>query len=132
MASNRSNSLRAPLQQARGLGSAKHGAEHWWMQRLSAAALVPLTLWFVIGIIGHLGASHADMVAWLRGPVSATMMILTVGVTFYHAQGGLQVVYEDYLHVEWQKIAAIVLTKFLCAALAAACIVSVLKLSFGA
>lgn len=132
MASNGSNTLRAPLQRARGLGSAKHGAEHWWQQRLTALALVPLTLWFVVSVISHLGASHAEFVAWMRSPLSATLMGLTSAVVFHHAQAGLQVVCEDYLHVEWQKLTAIIVTKFVCFALAAACIVSVLKLSFGA
>lgn len=129
---DQSRQLRSPLQHARGLGSAKHGAEHWWGQRVSSLALIPLTLWFVVGVIAHLGADHAEFQAWMRSPFSATMMVLTVALTFHHAQSGMQVVYEDYLHVEWQKLAAILVTKFLCFALAAACIVSVLKLSFGA
>lgn len=132
MANDTAKQLRNPLQKARGLGSAKHGAEHWWVQRLSSLALIPLTIWFVLGVIGHLGADHAAFQAWMRSPVTAAMMILTVAVTFQHAASGMQVVYEDYLHVEWQKLAADIVTKFLCYGLAAACIVSVLKLSFGA
>lgn len=132
MTTNTSNRLRAPLQLARGLGSAKHGTEHWWAQRLTAMALVPLCLWFVLGVIIHMGADHAEFVAWMKSPYSATMMVLTVGLVFHHAQAGMQVVYEDYIHHELVKVAAIVLTKFLCFALAAACIVSVLKLTFGA
>lgn len=131
MASN-SKTLRSPLQIARGLGSAKHGTEHWWSQRLTAIALVPLTVWFVFGVIGHLGADHAAFVAWMKSPFSAVMMILTAVVTFHHAQSGLQVVIEDYVHVEWQKMALIIGIKFLSFALAAACVLAVVKIFIGA
>lgn len=131
MASN-SKTLRSPLQVARGLGSAKHGTEHWWSQRLTAIALVPLTIWFVFGVIGHLGADHAAFVAWMKSPFSAVMMVLTAVVTFHHAQSGLQVVIEDYVHVEWQKMALIIGVKFLSFALAAACVLAVVKIFIGA
>ena len=131
MASN-SKTLRSPLQVARGLGSAKHGTEHWWSQRLTAIALVPLTVWFVFGVIGHLGADHTAFVAWMKSPFSAVMMILTAVVTFHHAQSGLQVVIEDYVHAEWQKMALIIGVKFLSFALAAACVLAVVKIFIGA
>lgn len=131
MASN-SKTLRSPLQVARGLGSAKHGTEHWWSQRLTAIALVPLTVWFVFGVIRHLGANHAAFIAWMKSPFSAVMMILTAVVTFHHAQSGLQVVIEDYVHVEWQKMALIIGIKFLSFALAAACVLAVVKIFIGA
>ncbi|CBS87998.1 succinate dehydrogenase, hydrophobic membrane anchor protein [Azospirillum lipoferum] len=131
MASN-SKTLRSPLQVARGLGSAKHGTEHWWSQRLTAIALVPLTVWFVFGVIGHLGADHAAFVAWMKSPFSAVMMVLTAVVTFHHAQSGLQMVIEDYVHVEWQKMALIIGVKFLSFALAAACVLAVVKIFIGA
>ncbi|MBY6262426.1 succinate dehydrogenase, hydrophobic membrane anchor protein [Azospirillum sp. 412522] len=131
MASN-SKTLRSPLQVARGLGSAKHGTEHWWSQRLTSIALVPLTVWFVFGVIGHLGADHAAFVAWMKSPFSAVMMILTAVVTFHHAQSGLQVVIEDYVNVEWQKMALIIGVKFLSFALAAACVLAVVKIFIGA
>jgi succinate dehydrogenase / fumarate reductase membrane anchor subunit len=133
MAANLSNkSLRSPLAEARGLGSAKYGTEHWWHQRLSAIALIPLTIWFVLGVIRHLGADHAAFTAWLKSPFSAVMMVLTVVVTFHHAVGGLQVVIEDYVHNEWAKLAGVIAVKFLSFALAAACVFAVLKISFGA
>lgn len=131
MASN-SKTLRSPLQVARGLGSAKHGTEHWWSQRLTAIALVPLTVWFVFGVIRHLGADHAAFIAWMKSPFSAVMMVLTAVVTFHHAQSGLQVVIEDYVHVEWQKMALIIGVKFLSFALAAACVLAVVKIFIGA
>ncbi|HEY0836885.1 MAG TPA: succinate dehydrogenase, hydrophobic membrane anchor protein [Azospirillum sp.] len=130
--SSNDKSLRSPLAHARGLGSAKYGTEHWWQQRLTAIALIPLTLWFVIGVISHLGADHAAMVAWMKSPFSATMMVLFVAVGIYHAAEGMQVVIEDYVHVEWQKLAGIIVVKLVLYALAAASIISVLKLTFGA
>ena len=133
MTSHSSKGLRSPLAEARGLGSSKYGTEHWWHQRLSAIALVPLTIWFIIAVISHLGADHAGFTAWLKGsPFSAIMLVLTIAVTFHHGQGGMQVVIEDYVHVEWQKLVGIIAVKFLCYALAAACIFAVLKISFGA
>ena len=124
-------SLRSPLAEARGLGSAKHGTEHWWHQRVTAIALVPLTIWFVFGVIRHLGADHAAFVAWMKSPFSAVMMALTAAVTFHHAQSGLQVVIEDYVHNELAKVLSVLAVKFVCYALAAACVFSVLKISFG-
>lgn len=126
------HSLRSPLQRARGLGSAKDGTEHWWAQRLTAIALIPLTLWFVLGVISHLGADHAAFIEWMKSPCSAVAMVLTALVTFHHANSGMQVVIEDYVHVEWQKLGLIILVKFGCFALAAACVFAVLKISFGA
>jgi succinate dehydrogenase / fumarate reductase membrane anchor subunit len=132
MASTQSHSgLRTQLGRVRGLGSSKSGTEHWWMSRLTSLALVPLGLWFVISVIRHLGAPHAEVVAWLSRPWPAVLMILTVGVTFFHAASGLQVVIEDYVHNEWAKVAAIIAVKFLAALLGAVSIFAVLKIAFG-
>lgn len=123
---------RSELGRVRGLGSAKEGAQHWWMQRVSALALVPLSLWFVTALVAHMGADYTAMRAWLGSPVTFAMMALTVGITFYHAQLGLQVVIEDYVHGEGLKIAAILAVKFICAALALAAVVALLVIAFGA
>jgi succinate dehydrogenase / fumarate reductase, membrane anchor subunit len=131
MTSTPSN-LRSPLARARGLGSAKDGTEHWWSQRLTAIALVPLTIWFVFGVIRHLGADYAAFHAWIKSPFSAVMMILVAVVTFHHAQAGLQVVIEDYIHSEWRKLAALIAVKFLSFALALACVLAVAKIFIGA
>lgn len=126
-----STSLRSPLGRVRGLGSAKSGTAHWWGQRLTALALIPLSIWFVVCVAAHLGVDHAGMKAWLSHPAPATMMILTIGVTFHHAVNGVQVVIEDYVHTECVKLAALVAVRFLGYALATAGIVSVLKIAFG-
>lgn len=123
--------FRTPLGRARGLGSAKAGTEHWWVSRLTSLALIPLTLWFVISVIGHLDASWEEMRAWLGSPLTAVLMVVTIGVTFHHTASGLQVVIEDYVHVEWAKMVGIIAVKFLALLLAVAGIFSVLKIAFG-
>src|SRR4029077_16355347 len=90
--------MRSPLGRAIGLGSAKEGVNHWWAQRVTALALVPLTLWFVIAVIGLIGADRQALGAWLHNPVAAMLMILLLVATFYHAALGLQVVIEDYVY----------------------------------
>lgn len=130
--SNPVANLRTPLKRARGLGSAKFGAEHWWSMRVTSAALIFLTVWFVFGVVSHLGADHAQFVAWLKSPVCAALMALTAAVTFHHAEHGLQVVIEDYVHCEALKIAALLANKLVCYGLAAVCVVSVVKVSLGA
>lgn len=131
MSSVSGKSLRTQLGRVRGLGSAKSGTEHWWRTRLTSLALVPLSLWFVISALSLIGASHEEAQAWLASPAVAVVMVLLVGVTFQHVADGLQVVIEDYVHVEWAKIAAIIAVKFACFTLAVAGIFAVLKVAFG-
>jgi succinate dehydrogenase / fumarate reductase membrane anchor subunit len=103
--------MRSDLGRARGLGSAKEGVHHWWAQRLTAAALVPLTLWFIVGVVGLSGASHAAAIDWIASPVSVVLLALLIVATFHHAQLGVQVVIEDYVHSEGRKVVLIVLVK---------------------
>jgi succinate dehydrogenase / fumarate reductase membrane anchor subunit len=123
-------SMQTPLGRVRGLGSAKNGTHHWWMQRITAVALVPLTLWFVYSILSLLGAGHAAAEAWLASPVNAVLMVLLIIATFHHLQLGLQVVIEDYIHGEGAKIAAIVIIKLASFALAVTGAFAVLKVAF--
>lgn len=122
--------LRSPLGRVMGLGSAKEGVTHWWAQRLTAVALIPLVLWFVIALIGLTGADRAAVVAWLHAPLPAIAMVLMLIAMFYHMQLGIQVVLEDYVHTEGWKIALLVLNKFVAFALAAAGIFAVLRIAF--
>jgi succinate dehydrogenase / fumarate reductase membrane anchor subunit len=124
--------LRSPLARVRGLGSAKEGVNHWWAQRLTAVALVPLVLWFAVSVVSHTGADHKTAVAWLEQPHVAIPLLLLIAATFHHAQLGMQVVIEDYVHIEWARITLIVLVKFAAVALGVACIYAVLKIAFGA
>jgi succinate dehydrogenase / fumarate reductase membrane anchor subunit len=122
---------RTPLARVRGLGSAKEGAAHWWAQRLTAIALVPLILWLVVNLIGLTGADQAAVAAWLGAPVNAALLILLVVATFHHGQLGLQVVVEDYVHHEGVKIATLIAIKFASLLLGAISVVAVLKLAAG-
>ena len=123
--------FRTPLARVRGLGSAKSGTHHWWLQRLTAVALVPLSLWFVASLINMATANHATVVAWLHSPVAAVLLCALVVAIFYHGQLGLQVVLEDYVHAEWLKLVSIVLAKLLALLLAAVCLFAVLSIAFG-
>lgn len=123
--------MKSAIGRVRGLGSAKEGVHHWWMQRLTAIALVPLALWFVVAMIGMTGAGHAAVTGWIAHPFVAISLVLLIFVTFYHAALGMQVVYEDYIAHHGLKIVVDVATKFACFALAAIGIFSVLKIAFG-
>ena len=121
--------FRTPVARVRGLGSAKDGVGHWWAQRLTAVALVPLSLWLVAGVVSLAGADRADVAAWAGSPVTAALLIMVIAATFHHAQLGLQVVIEDYVQNEAVKIAAIIAVKLLAALAALIGTVAVLKLA---
>lgn len=122
--------MRSPLARAMGLGSAREGVEHWWMERVSAVALVPLTMWFVAAIIAHTGSDYASFIAWLRTPLVSTLMILLLIALFYHTALGLQVVIEDYVHSE-AKFGALIAVRLGCVALAVAGIMATMRIAFG-
>jgi succinate dehydrogenase / fumarate reductase membrane anchor subunit len=124
-------SYRSPLGRVRGLGAAHAGTQHWYLERVTSIALVPLTIWFVAAVIGLLGEPHAAVLDWLSSPWSATLAVLFVAVSFYHAALGLQVVIEDYVHSELPKTALLLAVKFLCGLLGTAGVLSVLKIAFG-
>jgi succinate dehydrogenase / fumarate reductase membrane anchor subunit len=123
--------MRSPLGRAIGLGSAKEGVEHWWGQRLSALALVPLSLWFVASVIAHAGADYQAFTQWVASPVVAVLLILTIVTTFYHTLLGVQVVIEDYVHGEGAKLALLVALRFICYALGLAAVFAVLRIALG-
>ena len=123
--------MRSPLGRAIGLGSAKEGVEHWWMQRITAVALVPLTLWFVIAIIGLVGADLETMQNWVSRPLPAILLVLLLIAIFYHVSLGLQVVVEDYVHAELTKLGLITAIRLLCFAFAVAGIFAVLSIAVG-
>ncbi len=122
---------RTPMGRVRGLGAAKEGPAHWWAQRLTAIALVPLCLWFAAAIAAMAGADHKAATAWLADPPNAILTVLLVVALFHHAQLGVQVVVEDYVHTEWRKVAAIVMVKLVAVLAAATAVFSVLKIAFG-
>jgi succinate dehydrogenase / fumarate reductase membrane anchor subunit len=122
--------LRSPLARASGLGSAKEGVEQWWMERVSAVALVPLSLWFVASIIAHTGSDYVTFIAWLKAPLASILMVLLLIALFYHTALGLQVVIEDYVH-SGARFATLVAVRLGCTAFAAAGIIAVLRIDFG-
>ena len=123
--------LRSPLGRVRGLGSAKEGVAHLWAQRMTAVALVPLLIWFVASICAMTGADYDAVRAWVATPLVSILLVLLAIAVFHHAQLGLQVVIEDYVHAEWLKIASIALVKFAAIGLAVATVFSIVKIALG-
>jgi succinate dehydrogenase / fumarate reductase membrane anchor subunit len=121
---------RTPLARARGLGSAKEGVHHWWMQRLTAIALIPLVVWFAISLVMLSGADYQVVRAWIASPLVMVMLILTIGVGLHHGQLGMQVVWEDYTEGAF-RVVMIVLTKFLAVLFGLGAIVAILRIGFG-
>lgn len=124
-------SLETPLGRVRGLGSAKEGTGHFWHQRVTAIALVPLTFLFVVVMFAFIGADYAQAVALMGNPLVATVMLLFLIAGFYHMVLGMQVVIEDYISHEGAKIASLLCVSLGGFALATASIFSLLKLAFG-
>ena len=120
---------RTPLSRVRGLGSAKDGTHHWWSQRITAIALVPLMLWVTASVIYMTGADYAEFVAWMRSPAVSIAWVALIIALFHHAQLGVQVVLEDYVHTEWLKIASIVAVKLAAVVLAVTCVLAILRIS---
>ena len=124
-------SLRTPLAKARGLGSAKYGTHHFWVQRLTAVALIPLTVWLALSLASLATAGQAEVVAWMKSPLSATLMVSFIMAGFWHMKLGLQVVIEDYVHAEFIKITCLILNNLITIFLALAASLSVLKMLLG-
>lgn len=130
MASDKAG-LRSPLGRARGYGSAKEGVQHFWVQRVSAVALVPLSLWFVFSVAQLPVASYGAVKHWVSAPSVTVMLALFIPTLFYHSMLGIQVVVEDYISGEGTKIATLLVLKFAHAVGAAAGVFAVLKIALG-
>jgi succinate dehydrogenase / fumarate reductase membrane anchor subunit len=122
---------RTPIAKVRGLGTARSGLQHWKMQRLTAIANVLLVLWFMFSAMALSGSGYEQVRDWLGSPVTASLVVLLIISTFYHARLGLQVVVEDYVHHEGARIASLVAIALIVLALAVACIVAVLTVAVG-
>jgi succinate dehydrogenase / fumarate reductase, membrane anchor subunit len=118
-------------ERVQGLGSAREGVGHWWMQRVTAVALIPLTLWFAASLVKHAGDDYVSLALWLRAPFVSISMVLLLCASFYHLALGLQVVAEDYIHVDCIKIPAVVLIHLASFALAVGGILATLRIAFG-
>lgn len=123
---------RTPLAKARGLGSAKSGTTHWWMQRVTAVALIPLTFWLVLFLQQLFHASYPEIQQWLISPVNFTLLLAWAIASFYHAALGLQVVIEDYLHPEWLKIVLVWVIKLTFTGAAITSLVLVIRIAISA
>jgi succinate dehydrogenase / fumarate reductase membrane anchor subunit len=124
-------SLATPLHRVLGLGAAKGAAEHWWVQRLTAVALVPLALWFAFGVSTLPAFDYAAVAAWVHRPVTSILLILFVGAAAYHSFLGVQVVIEDYVAGKASLAATLMASAFAHTGLAVAAVFSILKIAFG-
>lgn len=122
---------RAPLSIARGLGSSKDGLGHWWKQRMTAIALVPLVGWFVVSMIALAGQDRAHVLTWLHSPFNSVMFSLFLIVSLYHANLGLRKIYEDYVQVRWLELSSRIATDFAAVLLGFAGVFALLKQAFG-
>ncbi len=122
--------IKTPLGRVLGLGSAKDGTGHWWMQRVTAVALIPLALWFVLSIVMLDSLDHVSVVGWIASPLNAIGLLLLLGAVVYHSLLGTQVVIEDYVK-GGTKVATLVLVRFAHIVVLVAAAFAVLKIAFG-
>jgi succinate dehydrogenase / fumarate reductase, membrane anchor subunit len=125
------SSLRTPLSRAKGLGSAKEGVHHFLIERITAAALVPLFLWFAYSLVRLAGADYETVTAWVGSPLPAVLLILLIATGFWHGALGVQVILEDYMQPEWLKFVSIIFVKFIAIVLAGLGIFAVLRIALG-
>ena len=124
-------SLRSPLGRVLGNGSAKDGTGHWWAQRVTAVALVPLTLWFVASLVMLPALDYTTVRAWLALPWAGFLAVLTVAVLSYHSYLGTTVIVEDYVHAAGMKVVSLMLLRFLYVLCGGAGIFALLRIAFG-
>ena len=123
---------RTPLGRIEGLGSAKSGTTHFWHQRLTAVALIPLSVWFIASALAYVGAEQGAVAAFFAEPVEAILMFLFIVAAVHHMGLGLQVIIEDYVHKEGAKITLIALNWFACWTIGAAAGFALIKMALGA
>ena len=125
-------SMRTPLSKVRGLGSAKTGTEHWWLQRVTAIANIPLVLFMIGFVITHLGKSRAELVASVHHPIIAILLALAFLSVLWHMRLGMQVVIEDYVHTPAPKLTMLLFNTFFTLILAVAALYAIVTMALGA
>lgn len=123
--------FKTPISKVRGLGSAKDGTHHWWMQRVTAVFNIFLTIFIIVSFVGNAGKTHADWVAWLSQPLVAVLTILFVANMMYHLRLGLQIVITDYVHAAGSKNSLLILATGGVVLMAGLCIFSILRIALG-
>lgn len=131
MSAEKSPSIRTPLGRARGLGSAKDGTHHWWVQRVSALAMIPSLVYLLVQLPQIVQHDHGAFVYWLQQPLPALSLAVFIAAAFYHAALGVQVIIEDYIHAEGQKIVLLLINKFSFLFLGIAALYALVRLHFG-
>ncbi len=121
--------LRHPLANAKGSGASGEGSHHWWLQRLTAVALIPLSLWFMFAVVSHIGDDYQTITTWVSHPGVAVFLILYLVFMFWHGQLGVQVIIEDYVHHEGTKLFLMLLIKAVLLLAGAASVFAILKLA---
>jgi len=121
--------LRTPLAKIEGLGAARTGTGHFWHERITAVALIPLSIWFVASALAYVGAQQGAVAAYFAEPINAVPMFLFIVAAVYHMALGLQVVIEDYIHQEGLKIALLVLNRFASWAIGAAASFALIRMA---
>jgi succinate dehydrogenase / fumarate reductase membrane anchor subunit len=131
MAWNAPVSLRSPLGRVLGTGSAKEGVAHWWAQRVSAVALIPLTLWFFFSLLALPDLEFDTVRTWLGLPISGLLAVLLVALLFYHSYLGTMVIVEDYVHAAGVKLLGLLALRFLYVLAGGAAVFAILRVTFG-
>ena len=128
--SNTKESIRTPMARARALGSAKHGTQHFWGERVTGVALIPLTFIFVGALVFLHGKDHATVLHWIGNPLIAIPFVLVIATAAHHMKLGMQVIIEDYVHQEFTKIALLMLNTFFAILIGGLCLFALLKIAF--
>jgi len=121
--------MQSPLHKVKGMGSSHSGTGHFWHERVSSVALIPLTLWFGYAVLGLVNASEVTAISFLAHPVNAILMAAFVIITLYHIKLGMQVIIDDYVHAAGAKIALLLLVRFAVIATGAACLFALLRIA---
>jgi len=122
-------SLETPLHKVEGLGSSHSGVTHFWRQRVTAAALIPLAIWFGVSALGLVGVNESATLTFLSQPLNAILMVSFVTISAYHMTLGIQVVIDDYIYVSWQKISLLLLARIFAIAVIAVCVFALLQIA---